>query len=749
MPDQNPTSNITGITIDPNSVQPLQSAPPEDLSHVTIDPSSVTALQTAPTEPTAATQESPTPAFSLSKMLGPQTAIGSQPTESEQQEMSGVSDILHGNFSQGVGKIYHAEAPHVIPGSPIEKLIQKFKPDFKGAATPEYQQQNEPAINKPLIDTAQFINKTEHPVQKALAEIFQSMSSPSAIATVVASGGLGMVENPTGIAMMNRLVNAGFAAPSLVTLYQKSKSFADSYNKGDFQDAAYQMTHALASGLISALTVTGAAGGTDAVAAKTTELAGKAVSAGKAAITPVKTLADHIAKVNEEFQVPLSRAQSGGGKVNQLVEAGLRKIPLVNKPFAELASNQAKALSDAADKIINPETTPEAGENPTTLSPSERGQRIKDSLDEAKSLAGENYEKAMDKLAQTGAENFKLDTTPLKQTAETLIESLQPAEGFESLVTPGRTKALNLLHDIAENDQPLSVGDAIKLRRQISEEVANPQGDLKPYKAVLLKMRTALNDELGETLSTLGREPGQGEPTDPDAVFDQRGTVTPESAAALNEFSQASARYRVMKEAIANRVIKSLTRSDPQAVGPILLGRISPEVAEYLQKLSPKTLVPVGDSLLQTMFDKVKSKNADVLTGQGVADIWNGLDEKVKETVFGPELPKIQRFVDLITKIDLQKPKSGWTGSKIAGATATGTGLGVEIGTALASHAIPPFTATAAGLGLTGYQISRLLTGRGGQSFLDDVQERADATTPEEILAATEKLQKMGQSVKP
>src|SRR5580692_8435120 len=154
MPDQN--SAFTGVTIDPSSVTPLPSAAPQQnagpvtppVPGVTIDSSTVVPL---------GSQDQPTPAFSLRKMVGPQTATGAPLTPGQSQEVSGVSDVFHGNIRQGLGKIWDSERPHVIPGSPIEKLIQKVNPDFHGAATPEYQAANEPAINKPLVDTAQFI----------------------------------------------------------------------------------------------------------------------------------------------------------------------------------------------------------------------------------------------------------------------------------------------------------------------------------------------------------------------------------------------------------------------------------------------------------------------------------------------------------------------------------------------------------------------------------------------------------------
>ncbi len=739
MPDQNPTSNITGITIDPNSVQPLQSAPPEDLSHVSIDPSSVTALPQA--APPAATQEPPTPAFSLSKMLGQQTAIGSQPTESEQQEMSGVSDFLHGNFRQGVGKIMHAETPHVIPGSPIEKLIQKFKPDFHGDATPEYQQANEPAINKPLVNTSQFIDKKQHPVQKAIAEISESMLSPGAIATIVGSGGFGLVENPAALSMMNRFISAGFAAPSIVSLYQHSKSFADSYNKRDWTEAAYQATHALASGVMSALTTTGAAGGTDAVAAKTTELAGKAaeipgkvVSAGKAVLTPVDTLADYISKGNQEFNVPLSRGQAGG-KLAGAVESGLKKIPLVNRPFQRLNEVQATALNTAADNIVNRELAP----GTESLSPSERGQNIQDSLEDAKKVAGKGYENALQELAKTDMASVPLDMSGLREIAKKSIADLQPVEGFEALSGQGRNRAIQILSSIANADpaEPLTVGEAIKLRTQLGEEVNT--GEMRPHKAVLGKMRQAISDEIFDTsISTIGNL------SDIDAQLDKTDT----QYAALDNFKAASDRYRDVSSALKNGVIKRALRVDPQSVGTLLLDKMSPEVSDHLHTLSSGNLKLVGDGMLQAMFDKVKDKNGDVLAGEDLAKIWNGLDDDAKSVIFGDNEQRIDRFVELAKKIDLQKPKSGWSASKITGAGVVGAAA-VETGVALAAHGIPVVTGPAVAGAFTGYELSKILTGRGGQSFLEAMKDRANATTPEEIQAATERLQNMQKTVRP
>jgi hypothetical protein len=680
----------------------------------------------------AAQPEPPTPAVHLTRpqgMIGPQTAIGAPLTPDQSQEVSGVSDILHGNIRQGAGKIWDSERPHVIPGSPVERVIQKFNPDFHGAATPEYIAANEPAINKPLVQTSQFIDKKKHPVQKAFAEASEGMTSPGNIAILMSTGGLGLVENPVALGMANKLLSAGFAANSIGTLYKHSKSFAEAYDNDDWTEAAYQMTHALASGTISALAATHAVGGPETVAAKTTELAGKTADVVKAAATPIDTLANYIAKSNEEFGVPLSRGQAGGN-ISGAVESGLKKIPIINRPFAKLGTAQAEALNAAADKIISPTV------DVTKLSPAERGERIQDQLDIAKSQAGSGYETALTNLTKTGAAVYELDPTNLQTTAKTLIDSLSPAEGFEEgLGSPGRFRVIRILQDIVDNDQGLTVGDAIKLRGQIREEIRNPLGDMKPYQAVLSKMNNALTDELTRTITE-------------SAVQEGGGQGNPESDAAGMQFLAASQRYAEVSEALRNKVVKSLRNSDPQAVGAMLVNRISPEVTDALKTLSPKVLVSVGDGLLQTMFDKIQAKNGGVLTGEGLGKLWDGIDPKVRSAVFGPELPKIQRFVDLVKKLDLQKSKTGWSGSKIATGAATGTAVGIETGMALAAHTIPPFSALAAGAGFGGYELSKILTGNGGKAFVDTLNAAADDTNPDQD-AASDKLQKMAKPVNP
>ncbi len=197
-------------------------------------------------------------------IAGPETAAGAPLSPSQQEEASGVSDIFQGDISKGLTSIMHAETPHVIAGSPIERLIQKFKPDFKGSLSPEQAEfqtrQNEAGLNAPLVDVAQTIDKQKHPILKALTEAAQSMTSPANVAIMIGTGGLGLVQSPKALAIANRLISAGFTANAIGQAYKGLKDFKEAYDNGDANEALYQLTHAVTSGTMAYLAGTHAAG---------------------------------------------------------------------------------------------------------------------------------------------------------------------------------------------------------------------------------------------------------------------------------------------------------------------------------------------------------------------------------------------------------------------------------------------------------------------------------------------------------
>ena len=200
----------------------------------------------------------------MKAIAGPGTALAAPLSPEKQKELSGVSDFLQGHFAQGAGKVWDAEVGgfHVIPGSPVEKLIQQFNPDFHGAATPEFQEQQAQydAAGKPLIDFAQLVSKDSSPMMKAIAETASSFTSPNNIAIMVGSGGMGLIKTPAAAALAGRLISGGFAAQSLAGAYQHSVAFKEAFDKGDVNEAMYQLTHAVLGGAVTGMAGAHAAG---------------------------------------------------------------------------------------------------------------------------------------------------------------------------------------------------------------------------------------------------------------------------------------------------------------------------------------------------------------------------------------------------------------------------------------------------------------------------------------------------------
>jgi hypothetical protein len=194
-------------------------------------------------------------------VAGSNTALATPASPEWTQEGSGVSDILHGNIGQGAGKIWEAEKPHVIKGSLIEKAIQKLDPAFQGDVTNDQVAAHAAAYNateRPAVDVAQFIDKSKSPVKKAIAETAQSFTSPANVATLYATGGLGLVDSPAALSMASRLISGGFSAAAIGQAYQNLKGFKAAYDAGDENEAIYQLTHAVTSGLLGVLAARGA-----------------------------------------------------------------------------------------------------------------------------------------------------------------------------------------------------------------------------------------------------------------------------------------------------------------------------------------------------------------------------------------------------------------------------------------------------------------------------------------------------------
>ena len=196
------------------------------------------------------------------RLIGPTTGIGTPLSPEMKSEASGVSDVFHGDVGQGVSKIWEAEKPHVIQGSFLEKAMQKIDPDFHGSVTPEQVQAHNAAYDaasRPNLDLAAGIDKTQHPVKAALAEATSSLTSLNSIATLYATGGLGLVDNPAALGFAKRLMSGGFSTTAIADAYKHYKGFREAVDNKNWSEAEYQITHAVAGGILGLLAAHGAA----------------------------------------------------------------------------------------------------------------------------------------------------------------------------------------------------------------------------------------------------------------------------------------------------------------------------------------------------------------------------------------------------------------------------------------------------------------------------------------------------------
>ena len=228
-----------------------------------------------------------TPDFSISKAFTAPTTVGGMIAAQDAgtatgTQYEGVAKI-GGAFEDAVKNRYEAAkasiAQHVMQGSPIERVIQKINPEFKGSG-PEYTFKHvltsnlpfnsaPPApgdptkpdvLSAPIVDVAASIDKRKHPILKAVTEQAQSFTSPENVGILATTGGFGMVESPEALAVANRLLSTGFSAQAIANVYQNSKSFKEAYDKGNTSEALYQMTHLVLSGAAAAMSAQHAAG---------------------------------------------------------------------------------------------------------------------------------------------------------------------------------------------------------------------------------------------------------------------------------------------------------------------------------------------------------------------------------------------------------------------------------------------------------------------------------------------------------
>lgn len=226
---------------------------------------------------------------------------------------------------------------HVTQGSPLEHIIKTFSPTFKGAGIPTTydidkrkgeittHQGSPDASSFPVVDAAQFVDKDKHPVWKAVTEASQSLTTPQNVAIMIATGGLGIADSPVALGVANKLLSAGFSAQAVADAYKHFKGFKEAYDKGDGNDALYQLTHAVLSGALAYTAGTHAAGepleaasGVDKAVLKTaSELPGQVADAAKNAVSKTASAIGKAPGAIAEFGSPKPTQESLVGKITQ------------------------------------------------------------------------------------------------------------------------------------------------------------------------------------------------------------------------------------------------------------------------------------------------------------------------------------------------------------------------------------------------------------------------------------------------
>src|SRR5579872_2177984 len=313
-----------------------------------------------------------TPDFSVkAAVAGPSTALATPLSPEAQQEGSGVSDILHGDFRQGASKIWDAEKPHVIQGSLLEKALQKINPSFVGSVTNEDVAAHAAKFDvpsRPVVDAAQFIDKEQHPVARALAETAQSFTTPANVAILYSTGGLGLVDSPQALGLASRLISGGFSAAAIANAYKNLKGFKEAFDNGDSSEAAYQLTHAITAGTLGMLAARGA------VTEKplfTNPFRAKAAAARSAATNPIDAaVADSTAKATSIPAGSPATVAPTGETIQPTLQKGIRdsvnaaairngfdpvpdtvSVRDVPKALGDQAYARSQATFNAAEKI--------------------------------------------------------------------------------------------------------------------------------------------------------------------------------------------------------------------------------------------------------------------------------------------------------------------------------------------------------------------------------------------------------------
>jgi hypothetical protein len=347
---QQPAPDSSGIQLDLSKSTPVASAP-EDLSAVKLDLSKSTPI--APPqkrdESYAGHNFDPLNLGDWKRaFVGPTTAAGQQLGPGMQEDVNAVADLLHGDFKKGTEKFLANNSMHVVQGSPIEKLIQQFNPDFKGAVDQNWVDKNrDTTLDHPMVDSAQFIDKQAHPVTKALTEVAQSLTSPTNTAIMIGTGGLGMVSSVRGLAVANKLLSAGFTAQALAGAYKNLEGFKKAYDEGDETEALYMLTHAVANGTMGYLAGAHTAGVETPLASKTDIAVARAVKNA-----PARTMG--------ALDTILGRTNDFGTAIERSSKIPAKQVQIHREKIANVKDDLQAIANDNKDTIEDPKTFADA-----------------------------------------------------------------------------------------------------------------------------------------------------------------------------------------------------------------------------------------------------------------------------------------------------------------------------------------------------------------------------------------------------
>jgi len=406
----------------------------------------------------------------LTAVAGPTTALGAPLPPGVQQEAGGVSDILHGDVRQGVSKIWNAERPHVIQGSLLEEAMQKIDPNFQGSVTKDEATAQRAAANagaaQDSIDVAQFINKDTHPVAKALAENAQGLTSPENLAIMYSTGGLGLVDNPAVMKFAGRLISGGFSAMAIGDAYAHYKGFRAAVDAGDWNEAEYQITHAITSGVLG-------------------------VIAGKYAAEPVLSkISTDVSLLKNPFRP--TEVTGATSKMEPVVAGRAAKAGL-SEGTAEVTSEAARAQTAAAkaeaetttqtnvDQAIQNIATRHATENglptPATGAPT---RDILTNSGNALVDAGKADYATLDKFTDgkfTNAQN-ELKNAQLEMQRKAGTTEVDPVE-LEANVTRAQKNVDNLFDEAVKNGMPKDTAEAARTKFRTGQATLDAANDVR------------------------------------------------------------------------------------------------------------------------------------------------------------------------------------------------------------------------------------------------------------------------------